>query len=548
MSTVPFIPENAPFTAAQRAWLNGFLAGALSRTTTPGAAAPAPAPAGKPLLILYGSQSGGAEGLAKKLGKQAVTKGFTPRVCSLDAVKAADLAKESSVLIATSTWGEGDMPDNAVAFWNELDSPAFTTPLGGLAFAVLALGDKNYGETFCLAGKKFDAKFAALGARRIAPLVECDVEYDEPAAKWAESAFSGLAGGPAVTVPSSEAETKASEETGYSRKNPFPSPLSDNRRLTADGSDKDVRHIEFTLDGSGLEYEAGDALGLMPRNCPAVVSSVLAKFGLSPVAAVPLPDGGVAPLAKALEVAYCLAAPLAAPKPERPLSDAAGFVSDLRKLQPRLYSISSSPKTAPGKVCLTVGVVKYATPAGEERKGVASTFLAERLALGAKAGVFIHKAAHFRLPENPDTPVIMVGPGTGIAPFRAFLEERAATAAKGPNWLFFGDRRASTDFLYREQLEGWAKSGHTRLDCAFSRDSECKVYVQHLMADHAAAIWEWLGKGAHFYVCGDASKMAKDVDAALHKIAETAGGLAPEAAAEFVNGLRKSKRYQRDVY
>lgn len=546
MSTVPLIPENAPFTPAQRAWLNGFLAGAFSQT---GAPAPASASvAAKPLLILFGSQSGGAESLAKKLGKGAPAKGYAPRVLSLDAFKPADLAAEPAVLIVTSTWGEGDMPDNAVEFWKELDAPGFTARLENTAFSVLALGDKNYGETFCLAGKKFDAKLAALGARRIAPLVECDVDYDEPAAKWTESVFAGLLGGPAVVVTESSSESKASEESGYSRKRPFPAPLSDNRRLTTDGSDKDVRHIEFTLDGSGLEYEAGDALGLMPRNCPAVVSSVLAKFGLSPVAEVPLPDGGVAPLAKALEVAYCLAASIAAPKPERPVTDAAGFVSDLRKLQPRLYSISSSPKTAPGRVCLTVGVVKYATPAGDERKGVASTFLAERLALGAKAGVFIHKAAHFRLPENPDTPVIMVGPGTGIAPFRAFLEERAALGAKGPNWLFFGDRRASTDFLYQEQLEGWVKSGHTRLDCAFSRDSERKVYVQHLMLDHATELWQWLQKGAHFYVCGDASKMAKDVDAALHKIAETAGGLSVEAAAEFVNGLRKSKRYQRDVY
>ena len=193
--------------------------------------------------------------------------------------------------------------------------------------------------------------------------------------------------------------------------------------------------------------------------------------------------------------------------------------------------------------------MKYAAASGEERKGVASTFLAERLALGAKAGVFIHKAAHFRLPENPDTPVIMVGPGTGIAPFRAFLEEREAVGAKGPNWLFFGDRRASTDFLYREQLEGWAKSGHlARLDTAFSRDSERKVYVQHLMSDNAVEFWRWLEKGAHFYVCGDASKMAKDVDSALHAIAVTAGGLSTESAAEYVNGLRKSKRYQRDVY
>ena len=349
MSPVPLIPENAPFTAAQRAWLNGFLAGAFSRTPVNGVAPASGAPVGKPLLILYGSQSGGAEGVAKKVGRQASAKGFVSRVCSFDAVKPADLAKESAVLIATSTWGEGDMPDNAVAFWNELDSPAFTTRLDGLAYAVLALGDKNYGDTFCLAGKKFDAKLAALGARRIAPLVECDVEYDEPAAKWAEIAFAGLAGGPGVTVPSSDGEAEAAEETGYSRKNPFPAPLSDNRRLTSDGSDKDVRHIEFTLAGSGLDYEAGDALGLMPRNCPAVVSAVLAKFGLSPVAEVPLPDGGVAPLAKALEVAYCLSAPLAAPKPERPVSDAAGFVSDLRKLQPRLYSISSSPKANPAR-------------------------------------------------------------------------------------------------------------------------------------------------------------------------------------------------------
>ena len=596
MTQIPFIPENAPFNQEQRLWLNGYLAGLFSNAHSAASftAAPAAAPTPvKSVAILFGSQTGTAEGLAKKVAKQAEKAGFGPRVVDMAKHATVDLTKEERLLIVTSTYGDGDPPDNAQAFWEFLKSDS-APALGNLQYAVLALGDVNY-PAFCKFGKDCDERLEKLGARRVHPRADCDVDYEGPAAAWIEAAFAALssnseaAPSPAAS-PASEASAAApaaEAPQGWSRKNPFPARLLANRKLNADGSGKEVRHYEISLAGSGLSYEAGDALGVVPVNCGELVGDLLTALGCDGEEAVKTPDGSETSLRLALAQHYDVTKPsadllkacaergaaggeLAAlldPARREDLKKflwgrevidvvsglakpfiASEIVGLLKKMQPRLYSISSSPKAHPDEVHLTVAAVRY-DGWGRPRKGVCSTFLADRCGDATPLPVFVQTSHGFRLPANGNIPVIMCGPGTGIAPFRAFLEERRATGAQGMNWLFFGDQRRSTDFLYQEQLEGWVSDGHlARLDLAFSRDQAEKIYVQTRMLESSTELWSWLESGAHFYVCGDASRMAKDVDAALHQIAQTSGGLSQEAAAEYIARLKSEKRYQRDVY
>ena len=593
MNRIPFIPENAPFTAEQRMWLNGFLAGVFSNANPPGASALAStlglnAGPQTPLLVLYGSQTGTAEGLAKKAAKVAESRGFAPKLVSMDRFSDVDLMKEQNVLLITSTYGDGDPPDMAQGFWNWLK--ADTAPkLDHLRFSVLALGDTNY-SAFCEFGKKCDERFAALGAQRVAERKDCDVDYETPAAEWTTSVFDALGEGLAQSRDSANemngsATATPADTAMWSRKKPFPARLITNRRLSAGGSGKDVRHFEISLAGSGLTYEVGDALGVIPSNCPQLVGEILAALGCDGEEAVKTADGEV-PLRLALAqhfditkpshellsaVAQCAPDAVFAPLLDvarkddlkkwlygREIMDVLGcltapfpaqeFVSLLKKIAPRLYSISSSLNAHPDEVHLTVAAVRYDAH-GRSRKGIASTFLADRVGETGDVPVYIQASHGFKPPTNGDTPMIMVGPGTGIAPFRAFLEERLAIGAKGRNWLFFGDQKRATDFLYQVQLEGWLKDGHlTRLDLAFSRDQAEKIYVQSRMLEAASELWSWLEDGAHFYVCGDASRMAKDVDAALHTVIEKAGGKSSDGAKAYVERLKSEKRYQRDVY
>lgn len=546
---IPQIPSNAPFTSEQITWLNSFFAGLFS----PGGALASSGVPKRPLLVLYGSQSGNSETLAKKIGREAVTRGFAPRVAGLDSVTATELKNEQTVLIVTSTWGEGDMPDNAVGFWDGLNQNGSSPSLAGVNFAVLALGDRNYGDTFCLAGKKLDERLTELGANRLADRVDCDVEYDAPAADWMAGVFAAL-GATELVVSESDVVRPAAVpmtppadvDDPYSKKNPLLAPLIANLRLNGKESAKDTRHIAFSIEGSGLSYEVGDALGVFPANCPDVVARVMESHRLDPEAVVPLPGGGEAPLRVALEQYYEVR-PLVGETAEAPPAPAA-FVDGLRRLQPRLYSIASSLKAHPGQVHLCVGRVAYDT-GGVAHKGVCSTFLADRLPVGGSAGVFVQRSPHFRLPTDLSLPVIMIGPGTGIAPFRAFLEERAATGAFGKNWLFFGDQHAANDFLYREEIEAFVQKGILhRLDTAFSRDQSRKIYVQNRLMTQAMELFTWLERGAHVYVCGDATKMAKDVDTALHHVLQTIGGKSADGATAYIAALKKAGRYQRDVY
>lgn len=605
MSSVPLIPESAPFSPEQRAWLNGFFAGVFSRSPAPESSkakfpGASPAPSLKTLTILFGSQTGTAESLAKKVAKEAGKRGFAPTILDMAQADLGTLAGIQNLLVITSTYGDGEPPDNAKALHAALNAAASaghgdaapSPRLSGLRFSICALGDTNYTQ-FCQCGKDFDLYLAKLGATRATDRVDCDLDYDAKFTAWLEAALAALAAevNPSVAGGSPAAESQIANlkahlaesdpPPGFSRSNPFPAVVLNVRNLNASGSAKEVNHVEFSLEGSGLAYEPGDALGVYPQNCPTLVSDILAALGCDGEEAVTAPDGAAVSLRRALTEYYDLGKPSSdllalaggalCPDKSGPVSGApsqlaasphqvvdtliAGsakvsppaFVATLKKLQPRLYSISSSPAAHPGEVHLTVGAVRYEL-AGRVRKGACSTFLAERALAAGKVGVFVHRNNAFR-PPAPDVPMIMVGPGTGIAPFRAFLQHRRALGAKGRNWLFFGDQRESTDFLYREELQEFQREGYLhRLDLAWSRDQAAKVYVQQRMLEQAHELFAWLESGAHFYVCGDATRMAKDVDAALHRVIELAGRRSPENAAEYVQALRSAKRYQRDVY
>ena len=378
--------------------------------------------------------------------------------------------------------------------------------------------------------------------------------------------------------------------SGYSRKNPFPATIAINRKLTGEGSNKDTRHFEINLAGSGLAYEVGDSLGIFPRNDIELVEGILKNQGFTGDEQVTNPDGKTVSVREALTKDFIVTEPskqLLQALPEKDSSSA--FLKDLldpgsknhlddytwgrdvldlleeftaakftpeelvkvlRKLQPRLYSIASSQKAVGESVHLTVAVVRYQPERSSHlHRGVCSTFLAERAEGNGKVPVFVHTAKHFRVPENSETPTIMVGPGTGIAPFRAFLQERQALGAKGKNWLFFGEQKAGSDYFYGDEFEGWQAAGVlNKFTTAFSRDQEHKIYVQHRMLENAAEMYDWLENGAIFYVCGDAARMAKDVDTALHQIVEQVGSKSTEEAKEYVDALKKQKRYRKDVY
>lgn len=594
---VPYIPDNAPFTPSQRAWLNGFFAGIFSQAPGAMVAPPVEAAPSLNVSVLYASQSGTAEGLSKKIAKDLKGKGHEVKALSLDAYAATALAEEKVALVVASTYGDGDPPDGVKAFYDRLNDPAFPR-LEHLKFAVLALGDSHY-EHFCKFGKDLEERFLALGAKPMLARVDCDVDLDEPFAQWKVSIAERLAAvsrngnGHALSngngnhTVGEEVVTAPAKVTGPTRDNPFAAPLVDKHDLTHDVSSKQTVHLAFSLAGSGVEYEAGDALGVIAANDPCLADEILAAAKLTGAEPVTLDKGrtmpareallgrlGITQLSRKLVQAFAkkgqCAVLLGLLPPEQQthldsylygrgivdlllefpgvVTTADALAAMLPKLPPRLYSISSSPRAHAGEVHTTVAVVRYRSW-DRQRGGVCSTMFSDRMALGDTAPVYIQVNKKFRLPTESGAPVIMIGPGTGIAPFRSFLHDRRATAATGKNWLFFGERSATTDFLYREELEQMVVDQHlTRLDLAFSRDQQEKIYVQDRMLQQGAMFWAWLQEGASIYVCGDASRMAKDVDKTLHKIVERHGGMAEDAAAEFVSELKDAHRYHRDVY
>jgi len=577
---IPYIPESAPFSFAQRVWLNGYLAGLFSEGDQPEQQQKA-----TPITILWGSQTGNTEALAKKTAKQLKAIGFDPSVVDMVEYDTSNLSSEKLILLMTSTYGEGDPPDNAEAFYEFLIGDE-AGDLNGVNYAVLALGDTNYAD-YCKAGRVMDDRMTTLGATPVLERAECNVDYEETYDSWISNLKIALEPFASAEKTGNSADGIESEdEDGFDKTNPYQSKVSECYKLNGEGSSKDVRHVTFDLGDSGIHYQAGDAIGVFPWNCGDLVEEILGLAKLDPQEEVMVSGEAIelkSAFLKRLDINNLSRTFIenylklsGSPELEdfyaktesdgiddyvntRQIIDlledyppegtsAQPFVDIFSKLQPRLYSISSSPKIKSDLVSATVGTVRYET-LGRRRKGVCSTFLADRLPEDHRVEVFIHENKAFRPPEDDTRPMIMVGPGTGIAPFRAFLQEREARKAGGKNWLFFGDQHVKSDFLYQELLEGWRDSGLlTRMDTAFSRDQASKIYVQDRMLKNGQEIFEWLEEGAYFYVCGDASRMAKDVDAALFEIIKTCGKMDETSATAYLKELKKQKRYQRDVY
>nr|WP_299380398.1 assimilatory sulfite reductase (NADPH) flavoprotein subunit [uncultured Halomonas sp.] len=580
----------------QMTWLSGYLAGLTAQGAVPDAttsSAGATASATLELTVLYGSQTGNAEGVAQQAYERAQARGFKTRLLDMAEAGKKDFKQPGNFLVVVSTQGEGEPPDTAEGFFELIDGRK-APKLEGSRFGVLGLGDSSY-EYFCQTGKHLDERFAALGGERIHERQDCDVDYEDPAEAWIESVldrFSELSGGnaaPGATPDAAAASGQipltavAEPTTQYSKKNPFQAEVLDSVLLNGRGSDKATHHLELSLEGSGLEYQPGDALGILPQNDPRYVDELLealrldaeedlgegrrlreALLGEFEVTTLTRPFlNHWAELSEADELRRLLGEEARDELREwmhgRHIIDvlehfpvtglaAKDFLAALRKLPPRLYSIASSLEANPDEVHLTVGAVRYETH-GRQRNGVTSTYLADRIQPGDRVPVYIDRNKNFKLPTDDATPIIMVGPGTGVAPFRAFLQQREETGAEGKNWLFFGDRRFRSDFLYQAEWLNWRGKGLLdRLDVAFSRDQQEKVYVQDRLRENARDVYAWLEEGAHVYVCGDGERMAADVNQALIDVVRDQGGRSDEAAADYVRDLQKAKRYQRDVY
>lgn len=586
-------------TDGQRTWLSGYIAAIQTSATitapanlvqaapTTGIVPVSAPPVSREVTVLFGSQTGNSSGLSKKLAKKLEEQGLQVTLSSMGDFKPNGLKKIENLLIIVSTHGEGEPPDNAIPLHEFLNSKR-APKLEGLRYSVLALGDTSY-EFFCQTGKDFDKRLQELGGTALVPRVDCDVDFDEAAAEWMNEVLASLSStSAAASTVTTEAVTAALSggESEYDRTNPFKAEVLENLNLNGRGSDRETRHIELSLEGSGLDYEPGDSLGVFPENHPRLVEELIAAMGWNADERVTVNKNGdqasvheallryfeitavtkpvVEQLAK-LNHGSGLTALLADDSEFRTVMNscdlldlvqdynlkgipAGEFVAALRKIPARLYSIASSSKSFPDEVHLTVRSVRYEAR-GRERYGVCSVHLAERIEAGDTLPVYIQHNPNFKLPENPDTPIIMVGPGTGVAPFRSFLGEREETGAEGKTWLFYGDQHFATDFLYQTEWQRWLKDGVlTKMDVAFSRDTEQKVYVQHRMLEHSKELYQWLQEGASVYICGDEKKMAHDVHAALTTILEQEGGLSSEQASEYLTRLQQEKRYQRDVY
>ncbi|MBH1930105.1 NADPH-dependent assimilatory sulfite reductase flavoprotein subunit [Serratia rubidaea] len=593
-SLLPLTPEQlsnlqaaiGDYSPTQLAWLSGYFWGMVNQQ--PGAVAlpAAPAAAAAPsITIISASQTGNARRLAEQLRDDLLAAKLSVNLVSAGDYKYKQIAQERLLIVVASTQGEGEPAEEAVALHKFLHSKK-APKLNETAFAVFGLGDTSY-ENFCQSGKDFDAKLAELGAERLVERVDADVEYQDLATAWrkqvvtvlkdrapTESVAPGVLAGGAVDLLDS---------SPYSKEQPLTAQLAVNQKVTGRNSDKDVRHIEIDLGDSGLRYQPGDALGVWFDNDPALVDELVQLLWLKGDETVEV-DGKTLPLSDALRSHYeltqnttpivekyaalardekllALVADKAALQQyahNTPIVDmvrqapvelsAEQLLGLLRPLTPRLYSIASSQAETENEVHVTVGVVRYDID-GRARAGGASSFLADRLEEDGDVRVFIEHNDNFRLPANPDTPVIMIGPGTGIAPFRAFMQQRDADGAGGKNWLFFGNPHFTEDFLYQVEWQRYVKDGLlTRIDLAWSRDQQHKVYVQDKLREQGAEVWRWIQQGAHIYVCGDANRMAKDVENTLLELVAEHGGMDAEQADEFLSELRFERRYQRDVY
>ncbi|MCG7436925.1 assimilatory sulfite reductase (NADPH) flavoprotein subunit [Lysinibacillus sp. FSL M8-0216] len=568
-------------TLEQKIWLNGYLSAPQATQEAVVETIPAAAPITKTMTILYGSQTGNSQGLAEKYASLLKAQNVDVTVSSLGKFKASNLKKITNLLLIVSTHGEGDPPDQAIQFYEFLHSKR-APKLEHLQYAVLALGDSSY-EFFCKTGKDFDEQFAKLGATRIVPRTDCDVDYDDAAAQWFSAVQQEfLKQATTISVTSTQSD-EIQGATTYSRKNPFYAEVLENINLNGRGSNKETRHLELSIEGANFQFEPGDSIGIQPENSEPLVDALLGVLQFDPATEVTVLDETVSlknALQKKLEITVLSKPVLEKIKAYtehnefsslleepnawkdyakgRDLLDvvedfapftwsAQQFVDILRKIPSRLYSIASSQLANHDEVHLTISKVSYDTN-GRQRLGVCSGSVAE-LQIGATLPIYVHKNPNFRLPEQKETPIIMIGAGTGIAPYRAFLEEREELGVEGKAWLIFGDQHFVTDFLYQTDWQRWLASGTlSQMHIAFSRDTDKKIYVQHKLEENAANFYEWLEQGAVIYVCGDEKSMAADVDATIHRIIEQQGQKTSEQAKALVQELKQQKRYQRDVY
>jgi sulfite reductase (NADPH) flavoprotein alpha-component len=578
----------AELNPVQLAWVSGYLAASANATQLAPATlgAPAETAPAQTISILYGSQTGNGRGVAKALAAKAQGLGYAVNLASMGEYNVRQLKQESLLLLVVSTHGEGEAPDDAMELHKFLASKR-APRLENLHYSVLALGDSSY-EFFCQTGKDFDARLSALGAKALLPLVECDVDFEDAAGQWHADVLDAVkphiqsVGASVVSIG-----TSVVGEAEYSKQHPYSAEILVSQKITGRGSDRDVRHVEIDLTDSDLSYEVGDALGVWFSNGDALVEEIITGLKLDGAEIIPPgKETGVKEAAslrsiltemKELTQLYPLlvlswaersySAELQAIAGDKeqtrqfilghqladlvrryPVSiTAQELLSLLRPLTPRLYSIASSQSEVEEEVHLTVALVEDERD-GVARFGGASHFLAQAQE-GTRVRVYVEPNKHFRLPQDPNTPVIMIGPGTGVAPFRAFMQERVARGASGDSWLFFGNPHFEEDFLYQTEWQQYLKNGDlTRIDVAFSRDQAHKVYVQHRIKEQGETLWQWLQNGAHLYICGDAERMAKDVHQALVEVAMEYGGLTQADAEAYLETLRSAKRYQKDVY
>ena len=572
------------FTPTQLAWVSGYFWGVLNQHSGAATAVPAQAAEMPGITLISASQTGNARRVAEALRDDLIAAQLNVKLVNAGDYKFKQIASEKLLVIVTSTQGEGESPEEAVALHKFLFSKK-APKLEGTAFAVFGLGDTSY-EFFCQSGKDFDSRLAELGGERLLERVDADVEYQPAAAEWRARVVEVLKSRAPVAAPAQGATSGAVNDihsSPYTKEAPLTATLAVNQKITGRDSEKDVRHIEIDLADSGLRYQPGDALGVWYQNDPALVKELVELLWLKGDEPVTV-DGKTLPLAEALEWHFELTVntanivenyatltrsetllPLVGDKAQlqqyaatTPIVDMVRFspaqldadalIGLLRPLTPRLYSIASSQAEVESEVHITVGAVRYDIE-GRARAGGASSFLADRVEEDGEVRVFIEHNDNFRLPANPQTPVIMIGPGTGIAPFRAFMQQRAADGAEGKNWLFFGNPHFTEDFLYQVEWQRYVKEGVlSRIDLAWSRDQQQKVYVQDKLREQGAELWRWINDGAHIYVCGDANRMAKDVEQTLLDVIAEFGAMDAEAADEFLSELRVERRYQRDVY
>ena len=568
-----------PFSYDQEAWISGFIAGMKQSASLSNNSLIQEY--NKNLInldILFGTQTGNSEAIAEDMSKIANDAGFRAKVNSLDNITMDILGNMENVAIITSTYGEGEMPDNAQLFWDALS--ANTAPnLSNIKYSVLALGDTGY-EEFCHAGKLIDTRFEQLGATRIQDRVDCDVDYEELSEKWTSSLIAKWK--PEVEVIKEKSNDQSNLKE-YNRKNPYSAKLLSNRMLSGVNSNKEIMHYEIDLGDSGLKYEVGDSLSIFPTNKEDLVKKIIDRLG---VEFDFVPVGYENDIKTLLTEKFEILTPtkrlieyIAKNTNDKKLKsiidhnnnkelenykwgmdvldfmninpnfkiDITDFLGLLKSLQHRTYSISSSLNKVKNEVHLTVSSVRWKKDS-RNYNGVCSTFLADDCTPGDNIKVFFTPNKSFRLPdENKD--IIMIGPGTGIAPFRAFLQEREYRNSSGKNWLFFGDQTKNDDFIYKNELQDFISSGVlNKLDLAFSRDQKNKIYVQNVMYENKNEFYNWLESGAYLYICGDANRMAKDVEDMIIKIIMECSNISFDAAFEYLNNLKREKRYLRDVY